>query len=58
MPRTAAVRSQYEVKGQHEVVLQILSNREVDLSVNAILAEDRRLSDPGQFEKLRSLVCP
>jgi len=40
------------------MVLQVLSNWKVGLSVNAILAEDRRLPDPRQLEELWSLVRP
>ena len=55
---TEAVRSQSEIEGEYEVVLQVLSNRKVDLSVNTILIEDRRLSDTRELEELWSLVRP
>ena len=40
------------------MVLQILSNWKLNLGVNTILVEDRRLSDPRKLEKLWSLVRP
>lgn len=56
IPHTAAIRSQCEIEGKHKVVLQVLSNWEVDLSFNAILAKDFGFSDPRQLEELWSLV--
>ena len=38
------------------MVLQILSNLEVDLGFDPILTEDRRVTNPRQLEELWSLV--